>query len=324
MSRPWLVTGGAGFVGSHFVARLLERGAASVRVIDDLSTGSRAVLSAWIERGQVELVVANVADRDALTSAAQGTAGIAHFAASVGVERVVDAPSATLRNNLASTLSVVDVASALDAPLLFISTSEVYGKSTAVPFREDADLALGATTCGRWSYAAGKATGEWLALGGGGRAVVARLFNTVGPGQSGEGGMVLPRFVEAAVAGAALRVFGDGAQTRCFANVRDVSAGLADLAAALVVGRLGDARVFNVGSQEEITIRALAERVIAVAGGGSIVNVPYAEAYGAGFEDMRRRVPDLAAIERAIGWVPTTKLDATIAELVAAERERLA
>lgn len=324
MSRPWLVTGGAGFVGSHFVARLLERGAARVRVIDDLSTGSRTTLDDGIARGQVELIVGNVADRDTLFAAAQDTLGIAHFAASVGVERVVDAPGATLRNNLASTLSVVDVARELDAPLLFISTSEVYGKSSAVPFREDADLALGATTCGRWSYAAGKATGEWLALGSGVRAVVARLFNTVGPGQSGEGGMVLPRFIQAAVAGAALRVFGDGAQTRCFANVRDVSAGLGDLAAALVAERLGEARVVNVGSQEEVTIRALAERVIAVAGSGSIVSVPYAEAYGDGFEDMRRRVPDLAAIERAVGWVPTTMLDATIAELVALERARRA
>lgn len=314
MSRPWLVTGGAGFVGSHLVEVAHGRGAASVRVLDDFSSGSRANLPS----GGVEVFEGDVADRELLARAAEGAAGVLHFAASVGVERVVGAPGATLRNNLASTLAVTELARAEGLPLVFASTSEVYGKSLAVPFREDADLVLGPTTTGRWSYAAGKAAGEWLALDAGG--VVVRLFNTVGPRQGGESGMVLPRFVAAAVAGGVLRVFGDGGQTRCFGHVRDVADGIWRLADGVRDGALGDARVFNVGSAEEVTILELAERVIAAAGGGRIERLPYEEAYGAGFEDMRRRVPDVGRMAEVVGWRPTTGLDATIAELVALAR----
>lgn len=321
-SSPWLVTGGAGFVGSHFVDALLARGADRVRVLDDLSSGSRANLAGPLAEGRVEFVKGDVADPATLAQAAEGVLGIAHFAASVGVARVVAAPGRTLANNLAGALGVVDVARASGLPLLFVSTSEVYGKSDAVPFREDSDLVLGPTTRGRWSYAAGKAAGEWLALDLESPVAVVRLFNTVGPRQSGAAGMVLPRFVAAAVAGGELKVYGDGAQSRCFCNVRDVRAGLVALAERLVDGPALGARVFNVGSAEEVTIAALAARVQAAAGGGRVVRLPYEAVYGAGFEDMRRRVPDLGAMAREVGWVPSCSLDATIAELVELARGR--
>ena len=324
-ARRVLVTGGAGFVGSHLVDLLVARGHRCV-VLDDLSTGDTANLAAHVGADAVTFVRGDAGDRDLVARLAEGCDAVAHLAASVGVRRVVDAPGATLRNNLASTLAVVDAAVAAGLPLLLASTSEVYGKSDALPFREDGDLVLGATTRARWSYAAAKATGEWLALAAGdehGLPVrIARLFNTVGPRQTGRYGMVLPRFVGAAKAGAPLEVHGDGRQTRCFAHVGDVVRDLAGLLDGLVAARgtaepEGHPRVFNVGSDEEVAIADLARRVVAATDSASEVRlVPYARAFGAGFEDMVRRVPCLDALDAELGPRPRRDLQAIVAELV--------
>lgn len=323
MTSPLLITGGAGFIGSHLVDRLVA-GGQSVLVLDDLSSGLETNLEAAMQTGRVELVEGDAADARLVLKLAERARGIVHLAASVGVRQVVDAPGRTLRNNLGTTLAVTAAAREVGLPLLLASTSEVYGKSDALPFSEAGDLVLGATTKGRWSYAAAKATGEWLALSEGHEAgfevAVARLFNTVGPRQRGRYGMVLPRFVAAAKCGEPLEVHGDGRQTRCFAHVGDVTASLAALFARLEAGQLGVRRVFNVGTDEEVSILELAERVKRAADSPSEIRlVPYDEAFGAdsGFEDMRRRVPSLAALDRELGGAPRRPLDRIVAELVA-------
>jgi len=324
MSSPILITGGAGFIGSHLVDRLIASGQSAL-VLDDLSSGRAANLEAALHTGRVELVEGDAADAGLVLELARRAGGIVHLAASVGVRQVVEAPGRTLRNNLSTTLAVTAAARELGLPLLFASTSEVYGKSDALPFSEAGDLVLGATTKGRWSYAAAKATGEWLALSEGHEAgfevAVARLFNTVGPRQRGRYGMVLPRFVAAARCGEPLEVHGDGRQTRCFAHVGDVTASLSALFERLRGGRLGARRVFNVGTDEEVSILELAQRVKRAAASDSTIRlVPYDEAFGtdSGFEDMRRRVPSLAALDRELEGAPRRTLDAIIEELVAA------
>lgn len=323
MSSFVLITGGAGFIGSHLVERFLGAGE-SVVVLDDLSSGSVDNLAAAREVGRLTFVEGDAADEGLVTRLARGASGIVHLAASVGVRQVVEAPGRTLRNNLTTSLAVTAAARAHRLPLLFASTSEVYGKSDELPFDEGGDLRLGATTRGRWSYAAAKATSEWLVLSeaaeGRFPAVVARLFNTVGPRQRGRYGMVLPRFVTAARRGAPLEVHGDGLQTRCFAHVEDVSWSLFQLFGRARAGQLGEQRVFNVGTDEEVTILSLAERVRAAADSDSEIRlVPYEEAFGAGsgFEDMRRRVPSLRALDRELGGAPRRALDEILAELVA-------
>lgn len=318
-----LVTGGAGFVGSHLVDRLVA-GGRRVVVLDDLSSGRPENLAAHAGpagQGAVTFVEGDAADRALVERLAEDVDAIAHLAASVGVRQVVEAPGRTLRNNLSSTLAVVDAAAALGRPLLLASTSEVYGKSDALPFTEGGDLVLGATVRSRWSYAAAKATGEWLALAAaeehGLPVCVARLFNTVGPRQRGRYGMVLPRFVAAALAGAPLEVHGDGSQTRCFAHVADVTRALVALLDNNHQGGAAAGGVFNVGTDEEVSILGLAERVVAAAGSSSELRlVPYGEAFGSGFEDMARRVPSLDALEAAVGFRPRTSLDEIIAELL--------
>jgi UDP-glucose 4-epimerase len=312
------ITGGAGFIGSHLAERFLKEGR-HVTVLDNLSTGLRANVEALQKLAperfrfidgcatDFSLVAPLVADCDA----------VVHLAAAVGVRLVVEQPIHTIRTNIGATETVLESASVAGVPLLYASTSEVYGKSAKLPFTENADLVLGPTSIARWGYAASKATGEWMALAYGAEreldVTIVRLFNTVGPRQRGQYGMVLPNFVRAALAGEPLRVFGDGQQTRCFAHVKDVTrilGGLLDEPAAR-------GSVFNVGNDDEVSILELAQRVCSVAGSDSAIElVPYSEAYGHGFEDMRRRVPSLAALEAALGDRPRTGLDEIITDLI--------
>ena len=312
--RRALVTGGAGFIGSHLADHLLARGS-EVTIVDDLSTGRRANLpggAAFIE-----------ADLGAWLAGAGPCSfdEIYHLAAAVGVKLVIDDPITAIENNVGHTAALLRYAAAADSPpaVLIASSSEVYGKSLQAPFREDDDVTYGPTTIGRWSYAYGKALDEYLALAHaqrGLRVVVARFFNTVGPRQVGVYGMVLPRFVAAATSGRPLRVFGDGAQTRCFCDARDVAPALPRLLGAPAC----HGRVFNLGSDRPISIRELAELVIRQTGStSSITHVPYEEAYAAGFEDLTRRQPDLTRIREAIGFAPRISLEQTIADIAAAE-----
>lgn len=309
-----LVTGGAGFIGSHLVERLLSRGD-EVVVVDDLSTGSRSNLPASHER--LALVQADL--REWLHGGATEAGAfdeIYHMAAAVGVELVIADPIGSIETNTEQTSALLRYASGGGAgrpAVLVASSSEVYGKSERVPFHEDDDVVYGPTTATRWSYACSKALDEYLALAHhrhhGLRVVIARLFNTVGPRQVGRYGMVLPRFVGAALAGESLRVFGDGQQVRCFCDVRDVARGLIDL----LHEPAAHGRIFNVGGSSDVSILELAKTVIEVLGSSSDIElVPYDKAYGPGFEDLRRRVPDLTRLLEAIDFRPVHDLRSTI------------
>lgn len=306
--RHVLVTGGAGFVGSHLVERLLAEGRRVV-VVDDCSTGSLDNLAAVRSDPRLEVVVSRVSQCPRLEALALEAEFIFHLAATVGVDLVVRSAMGTIHNNLAETDVLLRAAVAARAPLLFTSTSEVYGKSQREVFAEEDDLLIGPPHLVRWSYACSKLMDEFHALACGRErgvpVVIARLFNTVGPRQTGRHGMVLPRFVEAAREGRPLRVFGSGHQTRCFCLVDDT------VEALLRLSRLPAAagEVFNVGNDEEIRIEDLAARVIGELGSRSVIErIPYAEAYAPGFEDMLRRRPSLAKLERFTGFRPRTPL----------------
>ncbi|MEX2670658.1 MAG: NAD-dependent epimerase/dehydratase family protein [Phycisphaeraceae bacterium] len=310
-----LITGGAGFVGSHLARQLVHAGH-HVHLLDDLSTGSRANVAdilgpnCVLQVQRVGAALSNIAwlhDFDA----------IYHLAAAVGVQLIVDNPVHTIETNVLETAKVFQAAAAFNIPVLVTSSSEVYGKSDRVPFREDDDVTYGSTIYSRWSYAATKALDEYLAMAHHRQeqlpVVVVRLFNTVGPRQLGRYGMVLPRFVEAALANRDIHIYGDGEQTRCFCHVTDV----VDALPKLLADPTCHGRVFNLGSDKEISINALADRVIAAAGSSSRkILIPYEEAYGAAFDDLRRRVPDLSRIREAIGFTPTQSIDQIIDELI--------
>lgn len=309
-----LVTGGAGFIGSHLVDRLLARGD-EVVVVDDLSTGRRENLPDAHER----LAFVHADLRQWLREGARDAGAfqeIYHMAAAVGVELVIADPIGSIETNTEQTSALLRYASgesAGDPRVLVASSSEVYGKSDRVPFRESDDVTYGPTTATRWSYACSKALDEYLALAHhrthGLAVVVARLFNTVGPRQIGRYGMVLPRFVAAAMAGEPLRVFGDGKQVRCFCDVRDVSRALIDL----VGTPTAHGGIFNVGAQTGISVLDLAHAVIAELRSSSEIElVPYDKAYGPGFEDLRRREPDLGRLKSTIGFEPEFELTETI------------
>lgn len=323
-----LVTGGAGFIGSHLVERLLERGD-RVTVVDNLSTGRRSNLDRAMELAgeRLRFVEASVAEAIEAFGSRESFGEIYHLAAAVGVRLVVEDPIGSIETNVGQTASILRFASerralGTAAPrILIASSSEVYGKSVNTPFREDGDVTYGPTTVSRWSYALSKAIDEHLALAyhatGGLDVVVARFFNTVGPRQVGDYGMVLPRFVRAALRGEDLEVHGDGEQVRCFCDVRDVSEALPRLLAEpSCVGK-----VFNVGSDQPLTISELADLVIRTLGSRSRVSrIPYTEAYGAGFEDLRRRVPDLSRIRSAIGFAARISIEETIRSMATCPR----
>lgn len=310
-----LVTGGAGFIGSHLVDRLVARGDA-VTVIDDLSTGRRANL-AGADASHVTLCEGTVADVLPSLDPASFDA-IYHLAAAVGVRLVIAEPVRTIETNIHETSAVLRFAAERGVPTLLASTSEVYGKSERTPFREDDDVVYGPTIYSRWSYACSKAIDEYLALAhhrtGRVPVVVARFFNTVGPRQVGRYGMVLPRFVAAARAGETLHVHGDGRQTRCFCDVRDVVELLPRMLATPAC--LGG--IFNVGRDEPIAILDLARLVCETLGSASDIElVPYEQAFGPGFDDLRDRVPDLARIRAATGFAPRIPLRRTITDVAA-------
>lgn len=315
-----LVTGGAGFIGSHLVERLLADGQ-SVAVIDDCSTGSLDNLRAVAGHPRLRVEVSKISACEALPKWVEGAESVFHLAAAVGVELVMQAPVRTLETNLHETEVLLSAASAAGVPMLLASTSEVYGRSDKPTFDEADDLLIGPPSVGRWSYACSKLMDEFLAMAyareRGLPVVIARLFNTAGPRQTGRYGMVLPRFIAAAKRGEPLRVFGDGTQTRCFCLVQDAVEALLRLQACPAAR----GQVCNVGGDEETSLRHVAERVIEVLNSSSSIEyVPYAEAYGPGFEDMRRRRPNLEKLARLTGFRPTTPLRQII-EATAAERE---
>jgi UDP-glucose 4-epimerase len=305
-----LITGGAGFVGSHLVERLLE-GGDEVYVIDNLSTGSIENIEPFKGRPGFHYTIETILNEPVLAELVDRVDVVFHLAAAVGVRLIVESPVNTIETNVHGTEKVLALANKKRKKVVLTSTSEVYGKADTVPFREDGDLVLGPTSKGRWSYACSKAIDEFLALAYHKEkrlpVVVARLFNTVGPRQTGRYGMVIPNFVKQAILGHPLTVYGDGMQTRCFTDVGDVVGQLAALATEpRAVGE-----VFNVGNDgEEISILDLAKRVKARAGSKSeIVLVPYEKAYEEGFEDMQRRVPDLSKLRALTGYQPQVQLD---------------
>jgi UDP-glucose 4-epimerase len=315
-----VVTGGAGFIGSHLSEELLRRGC-SVHVVDDLSTGSRDHLAAVAAHPRLRATFASVADAAVAQAVCADADMVFHLAGVVGVQRLAAAPLEVMQQNLRCNEAMVAAAAAAGVPLLLTSSSEVYGAGR-VPFREQDPVCLGATEGLRGGYACAKAMAEWLAFGQAAQrrdwpVVVVRLFNTVGPRQTGRHGMVLPRFVAQALLGEPLTVYGSGEQTRCFAHVGEVVRALIDLAAAPGVA----GRVFNVGSDHEISVAGLAAMVRDRAGSAvPIVRVPLAAVFPHGFQDPPRRRPCLQRLREAIGWVPTRSLVAIVDELLALGR----
>jgi UDP-glucose 4-epimerase len=316
-----LITGGAGFVGSHLVDHYLAAGH-EVVVIDDLSTGALANLEHEADNPALRVIVGRVEDDGVLDGAWNGVDLIYHLAAAVGVYRVLEHPLEALHTNFAASDALFKRAAADGIRTIFTSTSEVYGKNDADALAETDDSVFGPTSFSRWLYALSKATDEIMALAyerqHGLPVTIVRLFNTTGPRQSGSYGMVVPRLVRQALSGEPMTVFGDGVQTRCFTNVFDVVRALTLLAdRPAAVGR-----IVNVGQPHEIAIRDLAELVKAACGSASRIDlIPYREAYGPGFEDMRRRVPDVTLLRELTGYVPATTLDETVAQILAAMRE---
>jgi UDP-glucose 4-epimerase len=316
----FLVTGGAGFIGSHLSDLLVEHDHA-VHVLDDLSTGAIENIRHLKQHPRFEYTI-DSAENDAVVAELIDEADVVvHLAAAVGVTLVVDSPVRAIETNVHCTEVVLAHANKKKKPVLIASTSEVYGKSQALPFREDGDMQMGATDKGRWAYACSKAIDEFLAIAYWREhalpTTVVRLFNTVGPRQTGCYGMVVPRLVGQALAGEPLTVYGDGQQTRCFCHVADVVQALFSLA----TDERAYGNVFNVGASTEISILDLAHLIIDVTGSGSGISlIPYDEAYGEGFEDMYRRVPDTTKVRELIDWHPTRTLQDVVQDVVACQR----
>jgi UDP-glucose 4-epimerase len=313
----YLITGGAGFIGSHLTDHLLAQGH-QVTVIDDLSTGSIQNIAHLRSHPSFAYRIETMLNGPVLAELVDEAEAVFHLAAAVGVKLIVDNPVHTLETNIRCTELLLDVANKKKKKKVFIaSTSEVYGKSTDLPFREDGDLVMGATTRGRWSYACSKAIDEFLAIAYWRErrlpTVVGRLFNTVGPRQTGRYGMVIPRFVSQALAGEPITVYGDGSQRRCFGHVADMVraiAGLMECEAAV-------GEVFNIGSEQELSMLELAHRVRERTGSRSeIVHIPFEVAYDSDFEDMPRRIPAIEKIERLIGWRAQRSLDAILDDVI--------
>jgi UDP-glucose 4-epimerase len=312
-----LITGGCGFIGSHLADAYLARGD-YVHVIDDLSTGSIENIAHLKEHKRFGYTIDTVRNHPVLAELIDHCDVVVHLAAAVGVKLIVESPVRTIETNVHCTESVLAVANKKKRKVLIASTSEVYGLGDKVPFKEDGNLVMGATTKGRWSYACSKALDEFLALAYWKEkrlpTIVIRMFNTVGPRQTGQYGMVIPNFVKQALSSRPITVHGDGKQSRCFAHVGDVVGAIIKLIDC--PDAVGE--VFNVGSTEEISIKSLAERVKEIAQSESeIVFVPYDEAYVEGFEDMPRRIPDIGKVSKLIGYRATKNLDDILREVIA-------
>ena len=319
-----LITGGAGFIGSHLAEALLRQ-RHEVCVIDDLSTGSIKNIQHLRSNGKFTYVIDTVMNRAVMAELVDVADVIFHLAAAVGVRLIVESPVRTIETNVRGTEVVLELANKKKKKVVIASTSEVYGKGVKVPFAEEDDLVLGTTTRGRWSYACSKALDEFLALAYWKEkrlpVIVVRLFNTVGPRQTGRYGMVVPTFIRQALHEESLTVYGDGQQTRCFGYVGDVVEALIALSGH--PGAVGE--IFNIGSDQEISIIDLASRVKSITGSRSeITLIPYEKAYEEGFEDMRRRVPSIAKIRELIGYTPTLDIDGilkAVTEHISAEQE---
>ncbi len=316
-----LVTGGAGFIGSHLCRALLAKGE-DVLVIDDLSTGSYDNLADLDDGRRLRLIVDSVNHEALVDTCVQQVSKVYHLASAVGVRLIIEQPVRTIQSIVGGTESVLKACARYRRPFLLTSTSEVYGKGSKVPFSENDDTVMGATSTRRWSYACAKALDEFLALAYWTEArlpvVVVRLFNTVGPRQTGPYGMVVPAFVSQALRGDPITVYGDGQQSRCFAHVSDVVEALCQLMDCPAAR----GQVINIGNNEEISIEGLALRVKEITGSDSpIVKIPYQQAYGEGFDDMRRRVPDLSKIAALIGYRPQRNLDQIIRDVVESKRQ---
>jgi len=315
-----LITGGAGFIGSHLAEAMVSRGD-NVVVVDDLSTGSMNNIASLLGRDEFQFVRESVRNASTMTALVDRCDVIFHLAAAVGVQLIVDKPVHTIETNIHGSEVILNLANKFGRKIVVASTSEVYGKNTKVPFSEDDDATLGSTRFTRWSYACSKMVDEFLALAYhdqfGLETIICRIFNTIGPRQTGRYGMVVPRFIQSALANETLEIYGTGAQSRCFCNVADTVRALVKLIdCPSAVGE-----VINVGTDESVTIEELAEKIIAMTGSRSTKqHVSYEEAYGRAFDDMLVRVPDLGKIKRLIGYEPTYSLDQTLGEIIEYER----
>lgn len=323
MKEHILITGGAGFIGSHLCELLVQHGH-YVTAIDDLSTGRIENIHHLRPLPSFQFVRENILNAQVLDRLCSQADIIIHLAAAVGVQLIVENPVRTIHTNILGTEAVLATANRYNCKVLIASTSEVYGKGAKVPFSEEDDCLIGPTSHSRWSYAASKTVDEFLGLAYhrefGLPVVIMRFFNTIGPRQTGRYGMVVPRFVRQALRGEALTVYGDGKQSRCFADVSDVIGAIVQLAEHPEAIN----QVFNIGNTEEITILDLAKKVIQLTGSASTINmIPYDEAYAPGFEDMRRRVPSLQKVHKLIGYTPRCTLDDTLHKIIEHEKTNL-
>jgi UDP-glucose 4-epimerase len=317
-----LVTGGAGFIGSHLTERLLQDGN-KVGVIDNLSTGSFENIESFKNHAGFEFVEGDIRNTELMEPLVERSDLIFHLAAAVGVRLIAEDPVHTIETNIGGTEIVLNIANKFGRKILIASSSEVYGKSEAVPFHEDDDIVLGSTCLSRWSYACTKAVDEFLGLAFhqqyGLDVIIGRFFNTIGPRQTGRYGMVVPRFVRTALKGQTLQIYGTGKQTRCFCYVAD----LVEAVIGLMNCRQAAGKVYNIGTDAEITIEGLADKIIQMTGSKSKKEfVPYEVAYGRAMEDMMRRIPSIERIKKTIGWGPKTNLTETLQLIIDNEKRK--
>ncbi len=315
-----LVTGGAGFIGSHLAERLLNDGN-KVVIVDNLSTGSFKNIENFKNKGDFDFVEGDILDAELMEDLVEQSEAVYHLAAAVGVKLIADRPVHTIETNIGGTEVVLDAVNKFNTNIFIASSSEIYGKNEAVPFQEDDDIVLGNTGVARWSYACSKAIDEFLALAfyqqHGLGIVIGRFFNTIGPRQTGQYGMVVPRFVRWALKGEPISIYGTGQQMRCFCYVGDV----VDAVIGLMGCEQAAGGVYNIGSTEEITIEGLSDKIIEMTGSKSTKEfVPYEEAYGMPMEDMMRRVPSLERIKNTIEWEPKTSLAETLQMIIESEK----
>ncbi len=318
-----LITGGAGFIGSHLAERLLKDGN-KVIVIDNLSTGSLENIESFKEHRAFEFIEGDIRNIKTVEPLIERSEAVYHLAAAVGVRLIADDPVHTIATNIGGTEIVLDIANKFGNRMLIASSSEVYGKGEAIPFKEEDDIVLGSTSLSRWSYACSKAIDEFLGLAYyqqyGLGVVIGRFFNTIGPRQKGEYGMVVPRFVQKALSNEPIMIYGTGKQTRCFCYVEDLIEAIINLMNC----NQAEGKVYNIGSNEEIAIEDLADKIIEMTDSKSKKQyVPYEVAYGRPIEDMMRRVPSAERIKKTIGWEPRTSLAETLRIIIDSEKSEI-